>query len=987
MKFWLYFILLALPASFQAQINCRLNLGADPVVCTGASFTLNPHPVSGAQYSWSGAAGLSCTNCPSPIVTLNTAGSYTYFVTMTNGTCVLRDTLTVRVLNGQQPRYNIIDDMTLCKGLFVSLGGPAVGTNSYSWFTSNGSFNAFTSNPVAGPNQTTTYFLSVGNAACSVNALDSVVIKVINPPALAVQQDTAVCRGQAVTLGRTTTEANTTYEWTPATGLNNAKIANPVATPQSTTTYELKAVNAGCEASRTVTISVIDVSLQLNTPDTIGLCAGKSIEIRATAPPTALLRWEPLTGLQLQSGGTVAIAAPTQDQRYTVTAQVFNCRITREVFVKVNTLPSKLNILPTDTTICEGSVITLRTQALDPVAYPGIQFEWAAAPGLLGDIHAPEMNVKPAFNTRYSRTTTFGGCSVLVETNVSVIPAPFIEASPVTASICAGESVQLGVTYQPGISNISWSPQDGLDCFSCENPVAKPSQSVMYIVSGQSDRCPATDTVRIEVSEKPSFIFPVKTEICIGDSVRLNSGPVFATTQYAWTSTEPGFGNVSDPTPLIKPSETATYYVLAKNQCGSEQGQVSIFVSDGKLTVNKDTTICKGATATLHAAGAFPGSYQWTSGQTTQTIVVKPVQSTFYTVQYSYPGGCSQTKMVTVFVAGENAALQFPPDLNLCAGDSLKLNAAASPGATYQWSSQPPGFSAGTAGPVVKPDQNTVYYVDTKLGNCRSRDSVQVSVFKGTLSVSRDTAICAGDALALTATGTSNSSARYEWSNGKTNAVITEAPVRTTTYTVRYLFGDNCVLLEDVVVTVRPGFDSVRIVADPDTNKIFSGENLSLRAVIKPTQSLANFAFEWLENGVNLNVNAESVQLERISADPPTRLYQVTVKAPNGCIRTDTVSIAVCPDIIAFPNAFTPGNDDINEAFGMHVIGGNATVEKMTVYNRWGQLIFESDDPKARWDGMADGKEAPSDAYLFIIQYRLGDGTLKIEKGEVTLIR
>lgn len=990
MKFWHFFTLL-LPALLSAQnpSSCRLDLGPNPTVCTGASFLLNPNPIPGAQYNWSGPIGLSCTSCPTPLLTLNTPGSYTYFVTLTTNQCVLKDTLTVTVLNGQHPRYNIIDDMTLCKGLFVSLGGPAVGNNSYTWFTADGSFNAFTSNPVVGPTKTTTYYLSTGNSAvCPVNALDSVVITVSNPPTLLLQADTAICKGQTVALGRTVVEPNTTYKWTPGTGLNNAEIANPIATPQQKTTYTLAAINNGCEVTRAVTVDVLDVSLQLNVGDTIGLCAGKSVEIKATTGSGGGgLSWAPLTGLQLLAGGSTAIATPTQDVLYTVTAQILNCTVSKQVYVKVNALPSKLNILPADTTICQGSTIVLQTQALDPAAYPGLQYQWLSAPGQLTATNLPQMSVKPNGTTRYSRLTSFGGCMVTVETTVSVVPAPFIEASPTQSSVCAGQSVQLSVSYQPGIFNITWSPQDGLDCSSCENPIAKPSQSSIYIVTGQSDRCPATDTVYVDVSEKPSFIFPTKTEICIGDSVRLNTGTVYASTNYQWTSTAAGFGNVTDAQPLIKPTETATYYVLAQNNCGSDQGQVSIFVSDGKLTTSKDTTICKGASITLHAAGAFPGTYLWTTGQTDQTIVVKPNQSTFYTVQYTYPGGCSQTKMVTVFLSGENAALQFPTDRQLCAGENIELNSLSSTSAEYKWTSNPPGFSSMDAKPKLTPTTSTTYLVETKLGNCRIQDSLRVEVFTASLSLPPDITVCAGDLVSLTATGVASISATYEWSNGKTSSTINETPVRTTTYSVQYLFGDNCSLQEDITVNVRPGFDSVSITMDPDTNKIFSGESLALRAVVKPTQSLTNFTFEWLENGTTTIGTTESVLLERISADPPTRLFKVTVKAPNGCVRTDTVSVAVCPDIVRFPNAFTPGNDDLNERFGMHVIGGNAAVEKMTVYNRWGQLIFESVDPKAAWDGAVDGQAAPSDVYLFIIQYRLGDGTLKIEKGEVTLVR
>jgi gliding motility-associated-like protein len=87
------------------------------------------------------------------------------------------------------------------------------------------------------------------------------------------------------------------------------------------------------------------------------------------------------------------------------------------------------------------------------------------------------------------------------------------------------------------------------------------------------------------------------------------------------------------------------------------------------------------------------------------------------------------------------------------------------------------------------------------------------------------------------------------------------------------------------------------------------------------------------------------------------------------------------------PNAFTPNGDGANDSFGLAIVEGIASVEKMEIYSRWGQKVFSSSDPNARWDGTIDGQDAPSDVYIFVIYYRGGDGALKLEKGDVTLLR
>ncbi|MGI9160772.1 MAG: gliding motility-associated C-terminal domain-containing protein, partial [Saprospiraceae bacterium] len=88
------------------------------------------------------------------------------------------------------------------------------------------------------------------------------------------------------------------------------------------------------------------------------------------------------------------------------------------------------------------------------------------------------------------------------------------------------------------------------------------------------------------------------------------------------------------------------------------------------------------------------------------------------------------------------------------------------------------------------------------------------------------------------------------------------------------------------------------------------------------------------------------------------------------------------------PNAFTPNGDEYNSTFGLVVLEGTAMVENMQIYNRWGQLVFESTDPNARWDGRYNGEDQPSDVYLYVIRWRRADGALQpVLKGDVFLLR
>lgn len=104
----------------------------------------------------------------------------------------------------------------------------------------------------------------------------------------------------------------------------------------------------------------------------------------------------------------------------------------------------------------------------------------------------------------------------------------------------------------------------------------------------------------------------------------------------------------------------------------------------------------------------------------------------------------------------------------------------------------------------------------------------------------------------------------------------------------------------------------------------------------------------------------------------------------NGCFRTDTIRVgSACPFFI--PNAFTPNGDGINDEFRIFT-DGNQEFE-FKIFNRWGQLLFQTNDPDMGWDGRYQGLPQPMGVYVYTLETLFTNGTRKVRSGNLTLIR
>ena len=287
----------------------NMTAGPDVSVCAGGTVQLQ---ASGAtQYFWSPATGLSANNIANPIA--NPQQTTTYIVAgLTGSGCVSLDTIVVTV--NPRPVIQAGSDLFVCNGNPVQLN--ATGGVSYSWAPASGLSASNIANPMANPAVTTRYVVTGTNAnGCTNNDTVMVYVPVIN-----AGSNQTICRGGTATLGASLTGyvgTGVTYSWSPATGLSATNVANPSASPLSTTIYTVTATTVeGCVLSGSVAV-IVNPTPSIDAGINMSIAPGASVVLNATATGGILpyaISWSPVAGLS-----AVNILSPTASPTVTTT--------------------------------------------------------------------------------------------------------------------------------------------------------------------------------------------------------------------------------------------------------------------------------------------------------------------------------------------------------------------------------------------------------------------------------------------------------------------------------------------------------------------------------------------------------------------------------------------------------------------------------------------------------------------------------------------
>ena len=296
---------------------------------------------------------------------------------------------------------------------------------------------------------------------------------------------------------------------------------------------------------------------------------------------------------------------------------------------------------------------------------------------------------------------------------------------------------------------------------------------------------------------------------------------------------------------------------------------------------------------------------------------------------------------------------------------------------TYSWTG-PGAFSANTQ------DLNGVlagsYTITiTDANGCSIIDTIVINALTPVVAnAGNDTTFCVGGSLTLDGSGSINATT-YQWiqlpsltviSNSATTVVI---PIGGTTTYVLLATNGVCTSSDTIIVTSSPG---PAANAGPDQT-IITGMSATLGG--SPTGPPGS-TYVWTPT-----TGLGSSSTSNPSASPSgTTSYTVIVTDANGCVGSDTMNLIVVP-MIKFPNGFTPNADGINDFWEIDNIQlfPNCQVE---VYNRWGELLFNSTGYNPPFDGRYNGKDLPVGTYYYII--KLNDPLFPdVYTGPLTIMR
>jgi gliding motility-associated-like protein len=240
-------------------------VGPDTVICLGGSVLLNP---SGANnYAWNANSTLSCDSCITPLAKPDTTTTY-YVKGQTLFGCTAKDSVTVQVKMPFKLTLSAAD--TLCIGGTTTL--QASGSDIYQWSPGDFLSSTTSAQPLFTASMDTSILYTVighDDKNCFADT-GTVRIKVYPIPKVQILQTAITMNvGESVQLNSNSSSDVTQWRWTPETGLNNATLPSPVASPQQSTTYTVVATNNGqCVSRDQVVITVLCNGANIFVPNT-----------------------------------------------------------------------------------------------------------------------------------------------------------------------------------------------------------------------------------------------------------------------------------------------------------------------------------------------------------------------------------------------------------------------------------------------------------------------------------------------------------------------------------------------------------------------------------------------------------------------------------------------------------------------------------------------------------------------------------------------
>jgi large repetitive protein len=964
------------------------------------TYTAVALTTSGTNLLWYTTATGGTGTATAPVPSTATVGNTIYYVSQKTGNCEgPRAALTVTV-NTTPPAPNAPSPIPYCQGAATTaLTSPGTGLLWYTTATGGvGSTTAPT--PSSATAGSETFYVSQTTGLCEGPRKAIVVNVTAIPAAPVVTTPVTYCQGNTATA---LNAPGTNLKWyTVATG-GSALPSAPVPSTTnvgSTTYYVSQSVN-NCEGPRaaiTVDVNITPAAPIVTTPVTYCQSATTTA---LSAPGTNLLWYTTATGGIGSTTAPLPSSVNAGSTIYYVTQTTGSCPSVRAaITVVVNPTPA----LPTATTpilYCQNATPTVLVAG-------GTSLLWyTTATGGTGTTIAPTPSTATGGSTSYFVSQTLLGCEgPRKEIVVTVTATPTTPAVVSPLTYCQNATVT--PLTSPG-TNLLWYtvPTGGTGSTIAPTPLTTTVGNTNYYVTQSTNGCPsARANINVVVKITPTAPSVLPKIVCQNSTtVPLTAG---GTNLLWYANATGGIGNATAPSPSTLVAGVFTFYVTQSTAgCEGPRAalQVTVTALPPKPIVVPQVNYCPSEpsvqlTATPTVVGNNLLWYTTAIGGTSSATAPTPSTAntgttSYYVSQYTpaITGSCEGPRAeIKVVVINSGLVLNIaPPDTFICEGAKLKIEPIITPEAqSYEWTAV--GVPASTIDNntskniTVSPRDTGTYILKAFRNGCSIQKQITVNViWKPKINAGNSKVICFNDSALLipTVTRKSSDSINYFWTPVDSlvtpNEVNTWAkPTLTTWYTIKYV-------TKPIYKCDFSDSSKIRVIVQPKVKAFAGKDTIAVKGLPHQLIGSGGINYSWISpNGIPIINALDKKALITLNSDANVYL---TVKDAAGCEGKDTIFIKVYEGPTYYvPNSFTPNGDGLNDIFRA-TPAGMANTTYFRIFNRFGQVMFETNQWLKGWDGTFNGKPQASGTYVWIVSGTDRDNKKVEMKGTVNIIR
>ncbi|MCB0762227.1 MAG: choice-of-anchor L domain-containing protein [Flavobacteriales bacterium] len=658
----------------------------------------------------------------------------------------------------------------------------------------------------------------------------------------------------------------------------------------------------------------------------------------------------------------------------------------------IDDYPEPLTVEGYNLSICQGDTIEL--EPIISGGYGNFSFEWSN--GSTDYILVDDPDLSTTYNVIVSDTCGMPPDNADFDVEVQFFPPLEIQINEGDITLSCGESIVLTTTVSGGDGNYSgyyWYDDNGSNLFGWTTLWFSTWSGSEEVYVEVTDGCgfTATDMINVDL-DIPELIVEMDPELTVlcNDPFTLVPDIVGGESPFWYNWYVDGMWTDWQSTFTYTTDENVTITVDVGDNCGQiETFDTEIIVTSPPIEIDLlDEMVGNCLTqfdVDAEVSGGSGYQYVWTQNGVvignTQDITFQSDVNTTLDLFVSANCNVQASEQINIVIDNPPVLVELGDDINASCVDFTDIGVDVLSGAgqyQYQWAVD--GEDVSTDDQLTWQSYETAEVAVSVWDGCGGfdQDTVMLIIPDIPLAIgaSNDTTLCLGQGTVLVAEAEGGEGGFiYEWQpTGTFGSVYGVTPFSSTLFTVTAtdICGES--ITEQVQVNVVEQYASYDETYLTETDVQFTA---------MPTPECENCTYIWdFGDGTGSNEENPLHIYDGLTG------YDVTLVIVNefGCIDT-AHGLIFGPPIVYIPNAFTPNNDGVNDYWG--VVADQLLRFEVTVFDRWGEIVFTSKDPMDLWNGSVTGGDyyAPNGTYTYVCEYKGFNSDAMKKMGTITLMR